>query len=601
MMRELCVEDCSRYFLERENSRPLTPPELRAIAKEKKLAEAPISGWETLLPDCDPPVPVHVLIDSHFPYSAPTIVLQGDNKFCLWPHVESQNQLCILSQIDRRAITGGSQIIEAVLRRACAVIAQGKAGTNAGEFSDELHSYWATNFPSLSINLPYPEKSCLLDVRMHRGCTMAVDSNIANTWFERFGVPDAQPWRAGCYIPLTDPLHPPDFPKTVGDFRQLLSLRHIDDPVLLVNHSEISPFFYVLGVPITSQIAGTSRTFLGLRLEAPTSPVAVQLKHQDPRTYHRYRGFRPGKLKQPYALRRSFPDSDTAQRISVHRCDGAWIHARGGVGNQPQLATKHVLVIGCGSLGSSVAVILAKAGIGRMTLLDHDILTWDNPGRHELGGPDAIGCRKNFSLANNIQGRFPHLLVDGRFAGKWEHHYQKYPDVWKSADLIITTTADWPSDFALSVAHRHDGVIACPILFGFVEAHAAAGQVIRIDCKGSCYRCGTNDFGHINRTVFNWNIDQIVKEQACGAFFQPYGAADLAPSSAMIAKAGIDYLIGKPTKHQRMVRISDTEQALTLGATLNPNSGVPIDDAMVGSREVRCDWPSLPECPICGG
>lgn len=600
-MREQCLDDCSRYFVARGNSRPLAGPELRAIAKDKKLAAVLIAGWETHLLEGDPPVVVRVLIDHHFPYSAPTLVLQGEIMFCTWPHVESQNQLCVVSQIDRRAIIGGSGMIEALLTRAGDVVQQGKAGTNVGEFSDELHSYWTTGTPGLALNLPNPDQPCLLDVRMHRGCTTAVDVRIADAWYKRFGVADAQPWRAGCYIPLAEPLMPPDFPKTIGDFRRLLSRRQIDDPIRLVKHGEITSIFYVLGVPTASELAGTSRTYLGLRMEAPTAPISVEVKHQFSRTYRRNLKFRPEKLKPPHDLRRSFPDSDTAQRIAVHRCDGAWIHARGGVGNQPQLATKHVLVIGCGSLGSPVAVLLAKAGVGRLTLLDYDILTWDNPGRHELGGADAIGKRKNFALAQELQGRFPHLAVDGQFASRWEEHYRAHPEVWKSADLIITTTADWPSDFALSVAHRHDGVIACPLLFGFVEAHAAAGQVIRIDRTGSCYRCGTNDFGHIQRTVFNWDKSQLVKEQSCGAFFQPYGAADLAPSAAMIAKSGIDYLLGRPATHQRTVRISDTEQVLTLGATLNPTSGVPTDDAMAGSREVRCAWPSLPGCPVCGG
>jgi hypothetical protein len=187
-MREQCLEDCSRYFVERGNSRPLTAPELRAIAKDNKLAAVPIAGWETRLLDGDPPVVVRVLIDQRFPYSAPTLVLQGEIMFCQWPHVESQNHLCVVSQIDRRAIVGGSGMIEALLKRAGDVVEQGKAGTNVGEFSDELLSYWTTSTPGLALNLPNPDQACLLDVRMHRGCTTAVDARIADAWFKRFGV-----------------------------------------------------------------------------------------------------------------------------------------------------------------------------------------------------------------------------------------------------------------------------------------------------------------------------------------------------------------------------------------------------------------------------
>ncbi|MDX8044742.1 ThiF family adenylyltransferase [Gracilibacillus sp. S3-1-1] len=57
-----------------------------------------------------------------------------------------------------------------------------------------------------------------------------------------------------------------------------------------------------------------------------------------------------------------------------------------GIGEKGQrrLLTKHVLIIGCGALGSSVAEMLARAGIGKLTIIDRDYVEWSNLQRQHL-------------------------------------------------------------------------------------------------------------------------------------------------------------------------------------------------------------------------
>ncbi|HEY9577463.1 MAG TPA: ThiF family adenylyltransferase, partial [Pseudobacillus sp.] len=45
---------------------------------------------------------------------------------------------------------------------------------------------------------------------------------------------------------------------------------------------------------------------------------------------------------------------------------------------------KHVLIVGVGALGSSLAEMLVRAGIGKLTLIDRDYVDWTNLQRQQL-------------------------------------------------------------------------------------------------------------------------------------------------------------------------------------------------------------------------
>jgi hypothetical protein len=66
------------------------------------------------------------------------------------------------------------------------------------------------------------------------------------------------------------------------------------------------------------------------------------------------------------------------------------------------LQQRKVAVIGCGSLGSKIAVMLARAGVGKFFLVDDDLLLPDNFVRHDLDWRD-VGTHKADSVASRIQ------------------------------------------------------------------------------------------------------------------------------------------------------------------------------------------------------
>ncbi len=80
-----------------------------------------------------------------------------------------------------------------------------------------------------------------------------------------------------------------------------------------------------------------------------------------------------------------------------------------GAEGQERLERSHVLVVGCGALGSSQAELMARAGVGRLTLLDRDILEASNLQRQllydeaqvEQGLPKAIAAQQRLQQINS--------------------------------------------------------------------------------------------------------------------------------------------------------------------------------------------------------
>ena len=65
-----------------------------------------------------------------------------------------------------------------------------------------------------------------------------------------------------------------------------------------------------------------------------------------------------------------------------------------GIEGQEKLLAAHALVIGAGGLGSPVALYLASAGIGRITLVDHDTVDLTNLQRQILHTTERVGQPK---------------------------------------------------------------------------------------------------------------------------------------------------------------------------------------------------------------
>src|SRR5687767_8724384 len=83
-----------------------------------------------------------------------------------------------------------------------------------------------------------------------------------------------------------------------------------------------------------------------------------------------------------------------------------------GIDGQRKLKQSSVLCIGAGGLGSPAAMYLAAAGVGRIGVVDFDVVDYSNLQRQLLHGTKDVGTSKNESAKRRIEDLNPHVHVD---------------------------------------------------------------------------------------------------------------------------------------------------------------------------------------------
>ena len=208
------------------------------------------------------------------------------------------------------------------------------------------------------------------------------------------------------------------------------------------------------------------------------------------------------------------------------------------------LRDRKVSIVGCGSLGSKVAAMMARAGVGRFLLVDDDLLLPDNLVRHDLDWRD-VGTHKAESVARRIQLVNPlakcelrkHRLGGQESSGSIETLITSL----SKSDLIVDCTAD-PSVFNYLCAAVAVGQKA--LLWAEVFAGGFGGMIARS-------RPGLDpDPARIRQIIENWWRERGHKTEKPAVDYgstsdEPMVAddADVSVIAAHAARMGIDLLI----------------------------------------------------------
>ena len=143
-----------------------------------------------------------------------------------------------------------------------------------------------------------------------------------------------------------------------------------------------------------------------------------------------------------------------------------------GIDGQARVSAGHALVIGAGGLGSPVALYLAAAGVGHITLVDDDEVDLTNLQRQIAHSTARVGQAKVESAAAAMRDINPEIRI--------ETHVQRADEAL--LDRLVAT-ADVVIDCSDNFATRHAVNRAC-------VAHAkplVAGAAIRFDGQLSVY------------------------------------------------------------------------------------------------------------------
>ncbi len=153
-----------------------------------------------------------------------------------------------------------------------------------------------------------------------------------------------------------------------------------------------------------------------------------------------------------------------------------------GVEGQRRLKAASILLIGTGGLGSPLALYLAAAGIGRLGLVDYDVVDESNLQRQVIHGYSTIGISKIESAARRIRDINPDVQID-----KYEVPLtsDNALEIIEPYDVIIDGTDNFPTRYLVNDACVKLGK---PNVYGSILRFE--GQLSVFYAKeGPCYRC----------------------------------------------------------------------------------------------------------------
>src|SRR5262245_1348591 len=120
-----------------------------------------------------------------------------------------------------------------------------------------------------------------------------------------------------------------------------------------------------------------------------------------------------------------------------------------GMDGQRRIKAASVLCIGAGGLGSPAAMYLAAAGIGRIGMVDFDVVDFSNLQRQLLHGTKDVGTSKNESAKRRINDLNPHVHVESY---ETLLNSQNALDLFKDYDVILDGTDNFPTRYLVNDA-----------------------------------------------------------------------------------------------------------------------------------------------------
>jgi molybdopterin/thiamine biosynthesis adenylyltransferase/rhodanese-related sulfurtransferase len=152
-----------------------------------------------------------------------------------------------------------------------------------------------------------------------------------------------------------------------------------------------------------------------------------------------------------------------------------------GLEGQERLLAARVLVVGAGGLGSPVLQYLAAAGVGRIGIVDDDVVDETNLQRQTIFATADVGRPKAEVAAERVLALNPQVATDA-FGLRLDASNAR--DLVRPYDVVVDATDTFGSRYAVNDACRLEGK---PDVYGSIFRFD--GQVSVFAPGGPCYRC----------------------------------------------------------------------------------------------------------------
>lgn len=536
---------------------------------------------------------VDLVFDAAFPWSAPRLYMRHPPTLGTLPHLEADGFICAFpsrTPIDPANPVG---IAHAYLKRLLELAADwSNPAFVEREISDEYLSYLGRR------NAPRPIRSLLAPNdyagpkaylwRARTGIVLSDSSEHLIDWLNRRHGRQTRPWVLQQAVVLRpDALpNPQELPRNA---RQLLDMAAPGEE----RDALIEPLMCGPGALLVTVALPTRPHATMIAYEIPCAQKETERGRK-----HVTAGFRADKMSREVLIQRRVGASLKISPMEVERLDAAWVHGRDQLPEVRALQGKTVTVLGCGSLGSGVATLLAKAGVGGLNLIDPEVLASENTSRHDLGMSD-VGRWKADALAERLRNEFPHLPNVREYHVGWQTIAEIKPEVLRGSDIILVAIGSWMDEGAFE-AWRLAQDRPPTAIYGWLEPHAVAAHAVSIAAGGPCFGCGLSAFGESLLRVAEWPGKTTTQTHpACGGAFQPYGASQLARGHGLMADLCLEQLIGDPT-HVHRIWSGPARLLGAVGGNWSEEWKKFVGQSCAAGGEFERTWTRRDQCRICG-
>src|SRR5436190_1927352 len=153
-----------------------------------------------------------------------------------------------------------------------------------------------------------------------------------------------------------------------------------------------------------------------------------------------------------------------------------------GMTGQRKLKASSVLMIGTGGLGAPLGMYLAAAGVGRLGLVDFDIVDASNLQRQIIHGTKDVGRPKIASARDRLQDINPHVEIETHETKVTSENALR---LFVNYDVIVDGTDNFPTRYLVNDACVLTGK---PNVYGSIFRFEGQASVFWAE-RGPCYRC----------------------------------------------------------------------------------------------------------------
>lgn len=518
-------------------------------------------GWRVPAAALGLPEPLIVALQREDAFQVPRIAVERRPNPCEMPHLETDGVFCLLpsSTPVRLPVTG--ELAVYLVEQAVKTYSDALTGANRQDYLDEFGTYWTLDcVATRSVYVwfrDFSQTRTVYTVNTVKSVMVGESVECVEDWMKKLGRPvKRKNILKATFVRLRESIYPSDYPANSAELLRLLSKKCPEAVESVLTSIRLGEDLIIVwcfeheGQPV---------------MGATITPILRKFPDANSRGQAFLSGRHLTKVPIHTLMNRLSQARFLTTRASVVRVDSDFLVQRTAGKVDDAVRNLRVVVIGCGALGATVAMLLAQAGVRTMTLIDGDILTYQNVGRHVLGA-QYIDCNKAEALQTEINARYVDYSISA-FASKWQLAFERSPGMFEKADLIISATGDWLSEAELN-ALLEAGKLPATI-FTWLERYGVAGHAAFISTDASL-RWSLNEYGEAVRQVARIP-GEMPREAACGAFYQPFSASASTEVAAMTVGLALAAATNEVSTAQAWTWIGSYENLLKTGAEIMPS------------------------------